>query len=142
MTETPQELIAQLVGFTPGPWVSNGRYIGTPKHMSFIGECRDSNGDWSNTSGSVKNAALIAAAPDLHRELAASLAREAAETARCCRIITAARMGNIDGDFRSILHFVNSGNQMLFVKAAGKYMHDSKRADYEAVAALEKEGGE
>lgn len=51
--------------FTPGPWVSRGRYVGTPNHMSFIAECRDQNGNWSDTPHSIANARLIAAAPDL-----------------------------------------------------------------------------
>ena len=60
-------LLTSLTGFTPGPWVKTRRYIGTPKHKSFIAECRDINGNWSDTAMSVSNAALIAAAPDLHR---------------------------------------------------------------------------
>ena len=61
----------------------------------------------------------------------------ASETARCRRIISAARIGNIDGDFRSLLYFVDSGDQMLFVEAAGEYMHDSKRVEYELWAAVD-----
>jgi len=89
--------------------------------------------------GEIKSPSAMNEAADV---LEASLAREAAETARCWRIITAGRNGDINGDFWSIMHFVNSGDQMSFVEAAGVYMHDSKRADYEAIAALEKEGGE
>ena len=51
--------------WTPGPWVSRGRYVGTPKHMSFIAECRDSHGCWSTDYKSKANAHLIAAAPEL-----------------------------------------------------------------------------
>lgn len=45
---------------TPGPWVSQGRYIGTPNHMGFIGEVRDQNGNWSDTAKSTGDAAFIA----------------------------------------------------------------------------------
>ena len=47
---------------TPGPWVSQGRYIGTPSHMSYIGEVRDQCGNWSDTEKSRADSAFIAAA--------------------------------------------------------------------------------
>ena len=47
---------------TPGPWVSQGRYIGTPRHMSYVGEVRDQCGNWSDTEKSRADAAFIAAA--------------------------------------------------------------------------------
>lgn len=47
---------------TPGPWVSQGRYIGTPRHMSYIGEVRDQCGNWSDTEKSRADAAFISAA--------------------------------------------------------------------------------
>ena len=47
---------------TPGPWVSQGRYIGTPRHMSYIGEVRDQCGNWSDTEKSRADSAFIAAA--------------------------------------------------------------------------------
>ena len=47
---------------TKGPWVSQGRYIGTPSHMSYIGEVRDQCGNWSDTEKSRSDAAYIAAA--------------------------------------------------------------------------------
>ena len=47
---------------TPGPWVSHGRYIGTPRHMSYIGEVRDQCGNWSDTEKSRADAAFISAA--------------------------------------------------------------------------------
>ena len=47
---------------TKGPWVSQGRYIGTPRHMSYIGEVRDQCGNWSDTEKSRSDAAYIAAA--------------------------------------------------------------------------------
>ena len=54
--------LRQLVqAATPGPWVSQGRYIGTPRHMSYIGEVRDQCGNWSDTEKSRSDAAYIAA---------------------------------------------------------------------------------
>ena len=55
--------------FTPGPWFANRRYIGVPRHKSFIGEARDGNGNWSDTERSIANAHLIAAAPELYEAL-------------------------------------------------------------------------
>jgi hypothetical protein len=51
--------------YTPGPWLAQGRYIGVKGHMSYIGECSDQNGNWTNEPMSVANAHLIAAAPEL-----------------------------------------------------------------------------
>lgn len=50
---------------TPGPWLARGRYIGVKNHASFIAECRDQNGNWSNTEFSEANARLIAASPEM-----------------------------------------------------------------------------
>ena len=47
---------------TKGPWVSQGRYIGTPRHMSYVGEVRNQCGNWSDTEKSRSDAAYIAAA--------------------------------------------------------------------------------
>ena len=47
---------------TPGPWTSSGRYIGTPRHMSYIGEAVDQCGNWSDTKKSIGDAKFIAAA--------------------------------------------------------------------------------
>jgi hypothetical protein len=55
--------------FTPGPWIANRRYIGVPKHKSFIGEMRDHNGNWRDSDQSIANAHLIAAAPELYAAL-------------------------------------------------------------------------
>lgn len=66
---------------TPSPWVSHGRYIGTPRHMSYIGEVRDQCGNWSDTEKSRADAAFIAAAnPAAISELLDRL--EAAEKVR------------------------------------------------------------
>ena len=66
---------------TPGPWVSQGRYIGTPRHMSYIGEVRDQCGNWSDTEKSRADSAFIAAAnPAVISELLDRL--EAAERER------------------------------------------------------------
>ena len=77
MTETAQQLVARLTGFTPGPW-----------HRGQTGNTRiygpDGQGENSGMLADVKykavtaNAALIAAAPDLHRiagEQAVEIAR-------------------------------------------------------------------
>lgn len=42
-------------------WFVHGRYIGTKNHMSYIGECRDVNGNWSDDAKSSKNGRYIAA---------------------------------------------------------------------------------
>ena len=55
--------------FTPGPWFANRRYIGVLGHKSFIGECKDVNGNWSDTKTTAANANLIAAAPELYEAL-------------------------------------------------------------------------
>lgn len=64
-TAAEREKLAALTGYTPGPWVSRGRYIGVSRHLSFIGECRHINGLWSDRETAINNARLIAAAPDL-----------------------------------------------------------------------------
>tara|TARA_R110000824_G_scaffold347748_2_gene534532 strand:- start:29800 stop:30111 length:312 start_codon:yes stop_codon:yes gene_type:complete len=70
MTEANTDALAKmLANATPGPWVSTGRYIGVSKHMSFIGECRDKNGNWSNYVPACQNAPLIALAPALAAEV-------------------------------------------------------------------------
>jgi hypothetical protein len=58
---------------TPGPWLAQGRYIGVKGHMSYIGECGDQNGNWTNEPMAVANARLIAAAPDLLEALIAMI---------------------------------------------------------------------
>jgi len=83
MTETPQELIARLGGFTPGKWERSKSECGT--YWSGISAAGWSGlcdvviriaGKKVNDAVGEANADLIAAAPDLHRELAAALARE------------------------------------------------------------------
>jgi len=85
MTETADDLIARLNGFTPGPWAFNGAYrtfCGTFTGKDDLPVCHfGDNEEYYPTKGECPDeadAALIAAAPDLHRELAAALAREAA----------------------------------------------------------------
>ena len=94
MTETPQDLLARLTGFTPGKWVFREAESG-PRDDDynglFLGDIRTETGNticcfgndglYNNMEGqtpSKADAALIEAAPDLHRELASALAREAA----------------------------------------------------------------
>ena len=73
MTETTQELLARLTGFTPGPWKIDagkgdwlgGFYADTYKVCTF-----GSDTTYYPTAGEAPNfwnSALIAAAPDLHR---------------------------------------------------------------------------
>jgi len=73
MTETAQQLVARLTGFTPGPWSVDPMPGLDGKHDVWTG--------WDDLiceNARNVNAALIAAAPDLHRELTAALARETA----------------------------------------------------------------
>ena len=106
MTETPQELVDRLTGFTPGKWRAipqgggstvvaktlpprNERRSEVPYGYAgddfcigypFVDDDRpDSCGvRYDFISFGHADAQLVAAAPDLHRELAAALAREAA----------------------------------------------------------------
>ena len=57
-----KELRRLVQAATPGPRVSQGRYIDTPRHTSYIGEVRDQCGNWSDTEKSRSDAAYIAAA--------------------------------------------------------------------------------
>jgi len=85
MTETTQELLARLAGFTPGPW---GAALEKGCHgivASFLGEEFNMVALIGNDTDTpdrepmrFANAALIAAAPDLHRiatDQAAEIAR-------------------------------------------------------------------
>ena len=63
---TIDDLMKTAEKATPGPWKATGRYIGTLNHASFIGECRDINGNWSDEGMASENGIYIAAAnPDL-----------------------------------------------------------------------------
>lgn len=84
MTDT-EKLLARLTGFTPGPWwchfgsddcKCNCKYVlaeyGGMGSIATIDVCESMDAPWGDDSGpdavSAKaNAALIAAAPDLHR---------------------------------------------------------------------------
>jgi len=91
---TPQDaaLLASMTGFTPGPWTVDGICIanvsGYPIDICLMGEPLQYPGDTGKMmDNSGPNAALIAAAPDLHRiatEQAAEIARllEALEAIR------------------------------------------------------------
>lgn len=46
---------------TKEPWVSTGRYIGVPNHKSYIAECRDQNGNWTNELMPLANGRRIVA---------------------------------------------------------------------------------
>ena len=69
-------LEAVLAKATPGEWRADGRYVGTPNHMSYVAEVSDQNGNWSDTAKSTGDAAAIVAlhnaAPALIAELRAS----------------------------------------------------------------------
>ena len=81
MTETTQDLLARLTGFTPGPWESIiddcGQLAGRPGVSASADlDCSIVHWDgfvqhyWRSARGDKEihaNAALIAAAPDLHR---------------------------------------------------------------------------
>ena len=72
-----ENLKSLALAATPGPWKADGRYIGTLNHMSFIGEVRDQNGNWSDTVHSASNSAFIAAAnPKVILELLSSLEQQ------------------------------------------------------------------
>ena len=58
---------------TPRPWFAKGRYIGTENHMSFIGECRDVNGNWTDGAPAAANAAFIVRAVNSHDDLVEAL---------------------------------------------------------------------
>ena len=83
MTDSDAEMIASLKGFTPGPWVFDGICVSKMSRPSIdiclIGETPQyPGGSWGMMVNSMHNAALIAAAPDLHRiatEQAAEIAR-------------------------------------------------------------------
>jgi hypothetical protein len=81
MTETTKDLLARLVGFTPGPWESIiddcGQLAGRPGVSASADlDCSIVHWDgfvqhyWRSARGDKEvhaNVALIAAAPDLHR---------------------------------------------------------------------------
>jgi len=98
-------------------------------------------------------ATLIRALPaaarirQLEADLAATLAANAAmtvrldeavseERSRCMRIVSAARNGDIDTDFRTLLHFMESGDTMQFFAETHEYVHDSAVQDRIAVRAF------
>jgi hypothetical protein len=95
MTDTTKDLLARLVGFTPGPHqVSGVRAKQAPKlseHARFLTIGPDDDAvalvffDMKTGRGHM-DAKLYAAAPDLHRELSASLAREAAQQAEIAHL--------------------------------------------------------
>ena len=89
MTETAQEIVDRLTGFTPGPWKFyaadldlDGTFCGSfiddaERRICYFGDAEQYY-PTEGESPSKEDAALIASAPDLHRELAEALAREAA----------------------------------------------------------------
>jgi len=83
MTNTPRDLLARLTGFPPGPYVAEYDDETWKTRISLADETLIGvvgGMFWHNEAGRVvldDLASLWAAAPDLHRELDASLAREA-----------------------------------------------------------------
>lgn len=66
---------ADTSAHTATPWRASGRYVGTPNHMSFIAECRDQNGNWSNEPMALANAEFIVRACNSYDALVAENAR-------------------------------------------------------------------
>jgi hypothetical protein len=97
MTETAQELVARLTGFTPGPHFASGQTVyaihnegaqkGTNKSAAYV---NDPHTDYEELEA---NAELYAAATDLHRELSAAIAR--VELAEAYRDDLEVQMGKI-----------------------------------------------
>jgi len=72
MTDNDAKLLAGLKGFTPGPWERDGICVSQmsrpPTDICLMGEPPQyPGGVWALMDNSKLNAALIAAAPDLHR---------------------------------------------------------------------------
>lgn len=55
-----EELLAIAEHRDSGSWKANGRYIGVPNHMSWIGELRDIDTNWCDDKKSSNNALFIA----------------------------------------------------------------------------------
>jgi hypothetical protein len=90
MTDSDAEMIASLKAFTPGPWERDGICVSQmsrpPTEICLMGNPPQYPGDTGGMMvNSMHNAALIAAAPDLHRiatEQAAEIARLRAALAK------------------------------------------------------------
>ena len=90
MTDSDAEMIASLKGFTPGPWERDGICVSQmsrpPTEICLMGNPPQYPGDIGGMMvNSMHNAALIAAAPDLHRiatEQAAEIKRLRAALAK------------------------------------------------------------
>jgi len=87
MTETPTDMIARLAGFTPGPWKWDERQSGTYAGVEDVFWIEEYAGEaWlefaQGCDEAEANAALIAAAPDLHAAVVELLAWKAAALAR------------------------------------------------------------
>jgi len=71
-------------------------------------------------------------------EIARLTAALDAERDRCMRIVSAARNGDIDQDMRTILHFMDCGDQMVFDADKHEYIPDHVAKDRALIAALTK----
>ena len=105
-----QELIARLTGFTDGKWVwSKGSQWGGTWLFSAGKPVLDYDGCGSHDSWATQaDRNMIAAAPDLHRELTAALAREAA-----LRGLLAELYAMVKGECPSLLNVDSGGNDVL-----------------------------
>lgn len=130
---------------TPGPWgaalergchgvIAQSLPEGGANFVALVGNGSD-NPDREESR--FANARRIARVPEMEAALIAAphLADVDAETKRCMRIVSAARSGDIDQDFRTLLHFIETGDQMLLNEKTHEYEHDAKRRDREAAAA-------
>lgn len=71
-------------------------------------------------------------------EIARLTAALDAERDRCMRIVSAARNGDIDQDMRTLLHFMDCGDQMVFDADKHKYIPDHVAKDRALIAAITK----
>ena len=131
MTETAN-LVARLTGFTPGPWRADRAFLenlgGFSTNKGVICDFGDSSRSYP-TEGvppSAANAALIAAAPDLHRHVVELLDRQAAAIAREAALREAL---HYYGDFTDDPHDgpwgVNSDDYGTKARAALEVNHDA-----------------
>ena len=58
------------------------------------------------------------------------------ERERCMRIVSAARNSDIDQDLRTVLHFMRSGDRMIYDKQSHKYTPDYQRKQDEESARI------
>jgi len=112
MTDSDAEMIASLKGFTPGPWERDGICVSQMSRrlteICLMGNPPQYPGDVGGMMvNSMHNAALIAAAPDLHRiatEQAAEIERLTCEVIDCTAELIYLRKNGKDGALWSANH--------------------------------------